>query len=770
MITPKTISGAWLVGCIIIVTAHATLAQTIPNRSYKELSALLQHTGPDTNRIKILLELARYYDAKPGAVVNGSDSAFAYAFNAKKLSDQLQAVACQHECLLLLGEMYFERREYDQGRSCFMQIIHHFQNSGEKEQEAAILTKLANTIPDKAVSHPDSAFAEHLRYFQQARELYRQTGNKEKEIAALKDVADVYLHQGKRDSAEQGLLRVLKMYQSIGYPNLHYTYDLLAAVATAKGNYEQALSYAFETVKSMQATADSVSAGFFYGRLAGVYRELGHIGKSIEWYSKAVAHFQQSNELALHSPMYRYNGHLVRALIRQKKEKEALQLLLNTRDRFPPVRLADKQAVAISLGDCYTALKQYDLAEQYYLEMVAWEEKMNQGNTFTFEVYYTMGGFYLNRHRYDLAAPYLSKAMAISPGIANVSRVRDLHFLLFKVDSAAGNYLSAINHFRQHKLLSDSLFNESKSKQIEELQVKYETGKKEQNIALLEQKNQLQQSQLKQAKLTGNLTIGAIVLLLIIVGLLYNRYLIRQRNNHRLEIKQEEINAKNESLQQLVKEKDKLLEEKEWLLKEIHHRVKNNLQIVISLLNTQSSYLDNDAALMAIRDSQHRMRAMSLIHQRLYQSEEEACIDMQAYIRELMEYLDDNFNLGHRIRFNFQLEKIPMDVAQAVPVGLILNEAITNAIKYAFPGNRNGTITVSMNYTTSDYISLIVKDDGRGLPVDFDISQNNSLGMSLMQGLTRQLNGIFRVENNDGLQITIQFPDEKLTKYSSLTA
>lgn len=761
---------AGLIIAVLLITARSARAQIPAGRSYPALVSSLQRSAPDTNRVKILLDIARYYDAKPSAYINQSDSAIAYASKAKQLSDQLQAVSWRNVSLLLLGDMYFEKRDYDRGRASFMEVIHHYQRSGQKELEAATWTRLANTIPDKTVDHPDSAFAEHMRYFERARDLYRQTGNKEREIASIKDIADVYLHQGKRDSAEQVLLRVLKMYQSIHYANLHYTYDLLAAVSTGKGNYHQALFYALEAVKSMQATADSASAGFFYGRLAGIYKELGHVDKSIEWYQRAVQYCQQSVERAIHSPMYRYNTHLVRALIRQKKEQQALQMLLDTRDKFPPVRLSDKQAVAISLGDCYTALEQYQLAEQYYLEMVAWEEKLDQGNTFTFDVYYIMGEFYINRKRYDLAHPYLSKAMAMAPGIAIVSRVRDLHYLMFKADSATGNYLSAIAHFNKHKVLNDSLFNENKSRQIEELQVKYETSKKEENIDLLEQKNKLQHDQLKQARLTGNLTIGAVILLLIIVALLYNRYRTRQRNNLHLELKQEEINAKNTSLQQLLTEKDKLLDEKEWLVKEIHHRVKNNLQIIISLLNTQTAYLDNEAALTAIRDSQHRMRAMSLIHQRLYQSEVDSSIDMQYYIRELVEYLNDNFNLGHRVRFDLQMEKIDLDVAQAVPVGLILNEAITNAIKYAFSDNRGGTITVSMRHAADNNLLLVVSDNGRGLPEDFDLSKIKSLGMSLMQGLTRQLNGIFRITNNDGLQITIQFPYEKMTKFNALTA
>src|SRR5262249_22759774 len=145
----------------------------------------------------------------------------------------------------------------------------------------------------------------------------------------------------------------------------------------------------------------------------------------------------------------------------------------------------------------------------------------------------------------------------------------------------------------------------------------------------------------------------------------------RQKNNKM-------VTQKNEQLQYLLKEK-------EWLVREIHHRVKNNLQIVMSLLNSQSAYIDNEPALTAIHDSQHRVQAMSLIHQKLYNSENLSSIEMSNYIRELAYNLRDSFNAGKHIRFNFNIESIEMDVSQAVPVGLILNEAITNSIKYAFP-------------------------------------------------------------------------------------
>ena len=163
-----------------------------------------------------------------------------------------------------------------------------------------------------------------------------------------------------------------------------------------------------------------------------------------------------------------------------------------------------------------------------------------------------------------------------------------------------------------------------------------------------------EQANLRQATLVKNLTIGGFVAALIIAGLLYRQSRLRKKNNA-------VITFKNEQLQHF-------LTEKEWLLKEIHHRVKNNLQIVMSLLDSQSAYIDNEPALTAIHDSQHRVYAMSLIHQKLYGSENVSTIDMSLYIRELVSYLADSFNTGRTIRYGLDLAPVVLDVSQAVPL------------------------------------------------------------------------------------------------------
>ena len=198
-----------------------------------------------------------------------------------------------------------------------------------------------------------------------------------------------------------------------------------------------------------------------------------------------------------------------------------------------------------------------------------------------------------------------------------------------------------------------------------------------------------------------------------------------------------------------------LLTEKEWLLKEVHHRVKNNLHTVICLLESQARYLENDA-LKAIESSQHRIYAMSLIHQKLYQSENVKTIDMSLYLPEFAKYLNDSFGTERQIRFQMDIDPLMLGVSQAIPIALIVNEAITNSIKYAFPGASNGVIGISMHKTQQE-IMLVVTDNGIGIDPVIAATPQESLGLKLMKGLSEDLHASIDIENDRGTKVTILF-------------
>ncbi|MBO9659802.1 MAG: sensor histidine kinase, partial [Chitinophagaceae bacterium] len=263
---------------------------------------------------------------------------------------------------------------------------------------------------------------------------------------------------------------------------------------------------------------------------------------------------------------------------------------------------------------------------------------------------------------------------------------------------------------------------------------------------------------LQQEKMFRNIVIAGTCMIIFLMMLIYSRYRTKKKAARLLEHKQDEINRQNSKLKSL-------LDEKEWLLKEIHHRVKNNLQIVISLLNSQSKFLDNKDAKAAIRNSQHRMYAMSLIHQKLYQTDELGTLDMDWYIKELAGHLKDSLNKEGNVRFIIENDAISLEVAQAVPLGLIINEAVSNSIKYAFPGDRRGIIRIGLKNSGEGHCILLIADDGVGVGDAGSRSEGKSLGMNLIQGLATQLNGEFVFHSGEGgVSISLRFPYKRFAE------
>ena len=202
------------------------------------------------------------------------------------------------------------------------------------------------------------------------------------------------------------------------------------------------------------------------------------------------------------------------------------------------------------------------------------------------------------------------------------------------------------------------------------------------------------------------------------------------------------------------------LHEKEVLLKEIHHRVKNNLQVIASMLNLQSSYVEDPQAQEVFQVSQNRVAAMATIHEKLYQSKNLARIDFADYIHDLTTHLFSSYE-GRRqeVRLKVEADIIWLGVNTAVPCGLILNELISNALKHAFPGDfPNGQITVQFQRHSANRLRLVVADNGIGFPTHTDILHTTSLGLQLVNTLANQIGGALEIENRQGSRFQITFP------------
>ena len=205
------------------------------------------------------------------------------------------------------------------------------------------------------------------------------------------------------------------------------------------------------------------------------------------------------------------------------------------------------------------------------------------------------------------------------------------------------------------------------------------------------------------------------------------------------------------------------LKEKEVLLKEIHHRVKNNLQIVSSLLNLQGAEIEDPTASQKFRDSQDRVKAMALIHERLYQSSDLAKIDFAGYVRSLTGHLLRSYKVDtNAIRLILEVDSVPMNLDVAIPCGLMINELVSNALKYAFQQRGDNEIKIRFSEGNEGALRLVVRDNGIGFPENLNPEESDSLGLKLVRTLTEQLGGRVQYRNQNGFVCEISIPQAKV--------
>lgn len=206
------------------------------------------------------------------------------------------------------------------------------------------------------------------------------------------------------------------------------------------------------------------------------------------------------------------------------------------------------------------------------------------------------------------------------------------------------------------------------------------------------------------------------------------------------------------------------IQEKDILFKEVHHRVKNNLQVINSLLSLQSANLQDPTVIEIFRESQNRVRSMALIHENLYNSKDLSQVNLSSYIHQLTGRLFQTYNiLTDKVFLNLNIEEIQLDIEQAISCGLIVNELITNSLKYAFPNHFKDQGLISINMRTqldnSSVICIEISDNGVGLPAQFELENTETLGFQIVQTLVRQLDGTIKITKpvGEGTKVSVSF-------------
>jgi two-component sensor histidine kinase len=200
------------------------------------------------------------------------------------------------------------------------------------------------------------------------------------------------------------------------------------------------------------------------------------------------------------------------------------------------------------------------------------------------------------------------------------------------------------------------------------------------------------------------------------------------------------------------------LQQRETLLREIHHRVKNNMQVMSSLLSLQARAALNPETRRMLEDNQNRIQSMALLHEILYQSEDLAMVDFPKYVLRTVDYLFRSFGVKDRqIRLHTELDQLALELDDALPFGLLISEVVSNSLKHAFPQGRGGAVSVFLRQQSDATISLILSDDGIGLPRELDWTTTRSLGLRLVRALAQQLRGALEIRSQGGTEVRLTF-------------
>ena len=602
-----------------------------------------------------------------------------------------------------------------------------------------------------------------LDYYLKAIELWLEL-KLQKELAnEQSNVAYIYIKTGEFKQAQifyqQSLDNSIAQDDSI---SVALAYNNLGTVSSRRGNYSEALDFLYKSlqIKEELFRLNPLGENCFkrdssLNNIGNIHLRMGNYDKALEAYHKVLEindNFtnkkQKVNTINNIGIVYQQLEDFQKSLI---YFQQALTINQELNDRK---RIA---AIMNNIGLVHEKMNDFNVALDYY--KLALEIKTEIGDKFGIaNVKKNVGSIYLIFKDYDKAADYFEQSLKLSREIGARDIIKDNFRFLAEMYAGRNDFATAYQYELKHIALKDSIYNESTSFKLAELETKYELEKSEKEKELLVKDNLIYKLNMEKANLAKMRSYMIVTLLLLFVSLLLYRAKQKQKINKVLQRSKQDLEIKviartselaqiNVELEKEIVERKKVeekitesLNEKEILLREVHHRVKNNLQVISSILNLQAREGLDEQAYKMFKNTQDRVYSMSLIHEKLYIEDNLAKIDIRNYISGLINYLMGTYQINTRkIKIKLDIGDILFNVGTAVPCGLIINEIITNSIKYAFPEDKTGTIFVNMYKNKDTQITLTVGDDGVSFPQDFDQDKSDSIGLKLINLLSKQL-------------------------------
>lgn len=538
----------------------------------------------------------------------------------------------------------------------------------------------------------------------------------------------------------------LQKEESNPYCIKQYGNLLMGAGSTYKHlyNYPAALKCYFKAIKHGESDKSTSIETLLasYVELATLYKKMEKHDLALEYYDKMLSHPKAANSRHLSGALH----NKANLLSNMGRDQEAILLFTQA---IPLATKRNKPYAYSSMSENYFQIGKRDSA-YFFLEKALSMEQEAETNNFTHltTIYAKFAFFYYKDGMYsesllaaDQLLEYAQKVSSIEGKIDAYKRKTYCYIALNKTEKALENYELYIE-------INDSFNTLSQEELAYELNAEYEYAKKSvadsliniNKITLLEQDNQQKIKEEKTKTTFAYIGLGVVLLFLVFMGIAY---------------RQKKTIAKGLEEKNLLIEQS--LRDKEAFMKEIHHRVKNNMQMVSSVLALKARESDNEQITKVLEESQARIYSMSLSHQKMYQENNFEQINVSAYIKDIINTLFVSDNKSNLAKLNFEAKDISINIDQAQAVGFIVHELVANSIKHAWAENSKKQLDIVIEQK-NDEVQVLYKDNGKGLPATFSIDKVSSMGLKLVKAFTkRQLKGAINFSSEKGCKVLLTF-------------
>lgn len=693
---------------------------------YRQAVQMSNASADSQMKMDVLLAVGDHH-----AFWGNPDTALTYYQKALAIAREKKSAAMQIKCLDKTGTILSDQEQYEKAKASFDEALRIARQSGNKKGIASSLESIGFLCLNQ------HNYNEALNYFKEQEK--NETGDSSALASCYNNIGLASFQKGDFVTSIRYYRNAYLIKSKLGESWAAATTQLNLGISyKEQGVYDLAFANMLQAAVAFEKAGPSIELASCYSSIGNAFLELDSTEDALTYHFKAL-HIRK--ELDYSAGVAQSLTNLGSVYKVQGKYDLALKFLFQSLEIKKQLGDKMKQASSMSLiGEVYFLQKNYTEAEYYFQQSLALQRETEDPKGIATSLN-NFGKLYLDWGKYEQAIICLDESRVIARNIGAKNVLLKNYETTISVLRRKGKTEEALYFYDDYLALKDTVLNEQKNKAITELQIKYETEKKEQEISLLNAKEKASAAIVDRQHFQIYALYAGAALLLLIALLLFNAYRLRRKAHQQSQI---------------------IIAQKQTMMSELHHRIKNNLQVLSSILELQQDRTNDPATQELLKAVENRLNAMLLIHKDLYGDKIDGKVNMGKYIRTLTEHLFSAYGFAvGSIRLNFSADELLVDADTALSLGFICNEIISNTMKHAFQHTPNPELSVQIT-NEQEQCRLLIADNGCGFSAVPDIEKTHSFGLRLIRLFATDIHAELNFESDEnGTRFILFFPIPK---------